>query len=278
MMDYFQDLSKTVARALEEDIRDGDITAQIINETKIATAHVISRQTAIICGQPWVDEVARQVDPQLTVNWRVKDGDEVSQNDLLFTVQGRARSILTAERTMLNFLQSLSGTATQTHNYVNLICDTESAILDTRKTIPGLRLGQKYAVHIGGAVNHRIGLFDAFLIKENHIRAAGSIASAITRARVIKPNARVEVEVENLGELNEAIAAKPDWIMLDNFSVEDLRTAQGLCSNTNIRLEASGGIENPEDLKSIAATGVHYISIGALTKHCQAIDLSMRFD
>jgi len=277
-MDYFQDLSETVAHALQEDVRDGDITALIIDENITGTARVISRQTAVICGQPWVDEVARQVDPKLTVTWQVKDGDQVRQNDLLFTVQGSARSIVTAERTMLNFLQSLSGTATQTHNYVHLISDKDSIILDTRKTIPGLRLGQKYAVHVGGATNHRLGLFDAFLIKENHIRAAGSIASAISRAREIKPNARVEVEVENLEELNEAITANPDWIMLDNFSVKDLRTAHDLCAHTNIRLEASGGIENSEDLKLIATTGVHYISIGALTKHCKAIDLSMRFD
>jgi len=278
MMDYFRNLSETVAHALQEDVRDGDITALIIDENITGTARVISRQTAVICGQPWVDEVARQVDPKLRVTWQVKDGDQVRQNDLLFTVQGRARSIVTAERTMLNFLQSLSGTATQTHNYVHLISDKDCIILDTRKTIPGLRLGQKYAVHVAGAANHRLGLFDAFLIKENHIRAAGSIASAISRAREIKPNARVEVEVENLEELNEAITANPDWIMLDNFSVKDLRTAHDLCSNTNIRLEASGGIENSEDLKLIATTGVHYISIGALTKHCKAIDLSMRFD
>ena len=277
-MDYFSDLKETVARALDEDVQGHDITAQIINETTSATARVISRETAIICGQPWVDEVARQVDPELAVTWHVKDGDQIHENDLLFKVQGRARSILTAERTMLNFLQSLSGTATQTHSYVNLICDTDTTILDTRKTIPGLRLGQKYAVHIGGAVNHRIGLFDAFLIKENHIKAAGSIALTISRARDIDPNARVEVEVENLDELNEAIAANPDWIMVDNFSIDDLRTAHGLCNNTDIRLEASGGIEDAEDLKAIAATGIDYISIGALTKHCKAIDLSMRFD
>ena len=277
-MDYFRDLSENVSSALEEDIRDGDITAQIIDEKTIAVARVISRQSAIICGGPWVEEVARQIDPKLKIEWQVRDGDEVNQNDLLFAVHGKARSILSAERTMLNFLQSLSGTATQTRSYVNLISDTDTTILDTRKTIPGLRLAQKYAVHIGGAVNHRIGLFDAFLIKENHIHAAGSIDSAVSRARIIKPNARIEVEVEDLEQLNEAIAAKPDWIMLDNFNIDDLRTAYNLCNNTGIKLEASGGVENSEDLKSIASTGVHYVSIGALTKHCQAIDLSMRFD
>ena len=277
-MDYFRDLSENVSSALEEDIRDGDITAQIIDEKTIAVARVISRQSAIICGGPWVEEVARQIDPKLKIEWQVRDGDEVNQNDLLFAVHGKARSILCAERTMLNFLQSLSGTATQTRSYVNLISDTDTTILDTRKTIPGLRLAQKYAVHIGGAVNHRIGLFDAFLIKENHIHAAGSIDSAVSRARIIKPNARIEVEVEDLEQLNEAIAAKPDWIMLDNFNIDDLRTAYNLCNNTGIKLEASGGVEDSEDLKSIASTGVHYVSIGALTKHCQAIDLSMRFD
>ena len=277
-MDYFRDLSENVSGALEEDIRDGDITAQIIDEKTIAVARVISRQSAIICGGPWVEEVARQIDPKLKIEWQVRDGDEVNQNDLLFAVHGKARSILSAERTMLNFLQSLSGTATQTRSYVNLISDTDTTILDTRKTIPGLRLAQKYAVHIGGAVNHRIGLFDAFLIKENHIHAAGSIDSAVSRARIIKPNARIEVEVEDLEQLNEAIAAKPDWIMLDNFNIDDLRTAYNLCNNTGIKLEASGGVEDSEDLKSIASTGVHYVSIGALTKHCQAIDLSMRFD
>ncbi len=277
-MDYFRDLSENVSGALEEDIRDGDITAQIIDEKTIAVARVISRQSAIICGGPWVEEVARQIDPKLKIEWQVRDGDEVNQNDLLFAVHGKARSILSAERTMLNFLQSLSGTATQTRSYVNLISDTDTIILDTRKTIPGLRLAQKYAVHIGGAVNHRIGLFDAFLIKENHIHAAGSIDSAVSSARIIKPNARIEVEVEDLEQLNETIAAKPDWIMLDNFNIDDLRTAYNLCNNTGIKLEASGGVEDSEDLKSIASTGVHYVSIGALTKHCQAIDLSMRFD
>ena len=277
-MDYFRDLNENVASALKEDIRDGDITAQIIDENIIATAHVISRQSAIICGQPWVDEVARQIDPELTIEWRIHDGDRANKNDLLFAVHGKARSILSAERTMLNFLQSLSGTATQTRSYVNLISNTDAMILDTRKTIPGLRLAQKYAVRIGGAVNHRIGLFDAFLIKENHIHAAGSIDSAVSRARIIKPNTRIEVEVENLDQLNEAIAAKPDWIMLDNFNIDGLKTAYSLCRNTGIKLEASGGVEDSEDVKSIASTGVDYISLGSLTKHCKAIDLSMRFD
>ncbi len=277
-MDYFSDLKETVTRALTEDIGDGDLTAQIISESATATARVISRESAVICGQPWVDEVAGQVDPGLLVSWDVADGDEVQTNDQLFTVSGKARSILTAERTMLNFLQSLSGTATETRRYVDLISDTDATLLDTRKTIPGLRMGQKYAVSVGGALNHRIGLFDAFLIKENHIQATGSIAAAIVRARQINPHVRVEVEVENLDQLAEAVSASPDWIMLDNFSIENLREAHNLCSSTGIKLEASGGIEDMNILKAIAATGVDYISIGALTKHCRAIDLSMRFD
>jgi len=277
-MDYFSDLKETVTRALTEDIGDGDLTAQIISESASATARVISRESAVICGQPWVNEVARQVDPALLVSWDVADGDEVQTNDRLFTVSGKARSILTAERTMLNFLQSLSGTATETRRYVDLISDTNATLLDTRKTIPGLRMGQKYAVSVGGALNHRIGLFDAFLIKENHIQATGSIAAAIVRARQINPHVRVEVEVENLDQLAEAISASPDWIMLDNFNIENLREAHNLCSSTGIKLEASGGIEDMNILKAIAATGVDYISIGALTKHCRAIDLSMRFD
>ncbi len=277
-MDYFSDLKETVTRALTEDIGDGDLTAQIISESATATARVISRESAVICGQPWVDEVAGQIDPGLLVSWDVADGDEVQTNDQLFTVSGKARSILTAERTMLNFLQSLSGTATETRRYVDLISDTDARLLDTRKTIPGLRMGQKYAVSVGGALNHRIGLFDAFLIKENHIQATGSIAAAIVRARQINPHVRVEVEVENLDQLAEAVSASPDWIMLDNFSIENLREAHNLCSSTGIKLEASGGIEDMNILKAIAATGVDYISIGALTKHCRAIDLSMRFD
>jgi len=277
-MDYFSDLKETVTRALTEDIGDGDLTAQIISESATATARVISRESAVICGQPWVDEVAGQVDPGLLVSWDVADGDEVQTNDQLFTVSGKARSILTAERTMLNFLQSFSGTATETRRYVDLISDTDATLLDTRKTIPGLRMGQKYAVSVGGALNHRIGLFDAFLIKENHIQATGSIAAAIVRARQINPHVRVEVEVENLDQLAEAVSASPDWIMLDNFSIENLREAHNLCSSTGIKLEASGGIEDMNILKAIAATGVDYISIGALTKHCRAIDLSMRFD
>ena len=276
-MDYLKGIDKTVAAALAEDIGDGDLTAALIDQTTSATATIISRQQAVICGRPWVDEVLRQVDPTLSAEWLVDEGTLVEPNQALLKIEGAARSQLTAERTMLNFLQTLSGTATRTHHYVNLIAGGKTQLLDTRKTIPGLRLAQKYAVKIGGAENHRIGLFDAFLIKENHIEAAGSIAAAIEKARAMKPDARLEVEVENLEELKTAIAAQPDWIMLDNFSLTDMETAVSLATGTGIRLEASGGIEDPDDLQKIAATGVDYISLGALTKHCQAIDLSMRF-
>lgn len=277
-MDYLKGIEQTVATALAEDIGDGDITAALIDPATIATATIISRQQAVICGRPWVDEVIRQVDPDLTANWLVTEGAMVKANQPLLQLAGSARSQLTAERTMLNFLQTLSGTATRTHHYASLIAGGKARLLDTRKTIPGLRLAQKYAVRMGGADNHRIGLFDAFLIKENHIEAAGSIPSAIETARAMKPDARLEVEVENLEELDIAIEAGPDWIMLDNFSLADMEQAVSRAAGTGIRLEASGGIENPEDLKKIAATGVDYISLGALTKHCDAIDLSMRFE
>lgn len=277
-MDYFTNLKDTVATALAEDLGGGDITAQLINSDKNAKARVISRQAAIICGRPWVDEVIRQVDSSIEIDWRVTESQQVAPNDTLFTLNGPACSLLTAERTALNFLQTLSGTATRTHYYANLINDTDATLLDTRKTIPGLRLAQKYAVHAGGGENHRIGLFDAFLIKENHIQAAGSITAAIEAARKISSEVRLEVEVENQTELEEAIMAEPDWIMLDNFSPKAMAMAVELCRGTGIRLEASGGIENPEELKTIAATGVDYISLGTLTKHCESIDLSMRFE
>jgi len=277
-LDYFSDLTQTVAAALAEDVGDGDLTAGLIDADKDASARVISRQAAVICGRPWVDEVLRQVDRSASIEWLVEEGEQVDANTLLFTLSGPARSLLTAERTMLNFLQVLSGTATRTRHYMALIADTKARLLDTRKTIPGLRLAQKYAVKTGGGENHRIGLFDAFLIKENHIQAAGSISAAISRAREIRAGVRIEVEVENQAELEEAIAAAPDWIMLDNFSPKDMAMAVELCRGTGIKLEASGGIENAEELKAIAATGVDYISLGTLTKHCEAVDLSMRFE
>ena len=275
-MDYFHELTQTVNRALDEDIRTGDITASLIDPEKKAHARIVTRQPAVVCGRPWVDEVLRQVDATITPQWHIKDGDQVQAGALLLELTGKARSLLTAERTALNFLQLLSGTATRTNTYVQMIEGTGATLLDTRKTIPGLRLAQKYAVKTGGAENHRIGLFDAFLIKENHIEAAGSITAAIETARQLQGDLRVEVEVESLEQLGEAIMATPDWIMLDNFTLGDMRKAVDIASNTGIKLEASGGIETSTELKKIASTGVDYISIGALTKHNEAIDLSMR--
>ena len=275
-MDYFHELTQTVNRALDEDIRTGDITASLIDPEKKAHARIVTRQPAVVCGRPWVDEVLRQVDATITPQWHIKDGDQVQAGALLLELTGKAKSLLTAERTALNFLQLLSGTATRTNTYVQMIEGTGATLLDTRKTIPGLRLAQKYAVKTGGAENHRIGLFDAFLIKENHIEAAGSITAAIETARQLQGDLRVEVEVENLEQLGEAIMATPDWIMLDNFTLGDMRKAVDMASNTGIKLEASGGIETSAELKKIASTGVDYISLGALTKHNEAIDLSMR--
>ena len=277
-MNFFDGLEATVTAALIEDLGSGDLTASLIDPDKQTRARVITRDNAVICGRPWVNEVIRQVDATMEIDWRVEEGRKVSPNELLFTLSGRARSLLTAERTALNFLQLLSGTATRTREYVELVSGSGVTLLDTRKTIPGLRLAQKYAVKTGGAENHRTGLFDAFLIKENHIEAVGSITRAIERARAINSGVRVEVEVENFEQLNEAVRAKPDWIMLDNFPPDEMKQAVDIASGSGIKLEASGGIESPEELKKIAATGVDYISIGALTKHSEAIDLSMRIE
>ena len=273
--DYFKDLNQTVKFALAEDVGDVDITAELIDSENTATAEVITREEAVICGQPWVDEVFRQVDPKVKIEWQINEADLVEADQPLLRVSGLVRSILTAERPVLNFLQTLSGTATATHRYVQLISHTNARLLDTRKTIPGLRHAQKYAVSKGGGENHRMGLYDAFLIKENHILACGSINNAINRARQLYPDRRVEVEVENLDEFHKAVDAEPDWIMLDNFPLEDMLKAVA-SANRGIKLEASGGIEEDDDLISIAETGVDFVSIGALTKHCQAIDLSMR--
>lgn len=275
-INYLETLGESVVFALKEDFNGVDLTAELIDPDQLATAEIITRSQAVIAGRPWVDEVFMQVDNRIQINWNVEEGQLVEPGTLLFSVSGRARSLLTAERTALNFLQTLSGTATRTRHYIDLVKHTSVRLLDTRKTIPGLRLAQKYAVKMAGAYNHRIGLFDAFLIKENHIVAAGSIATAVERARKLYPDARVEVEVENLPEFRLAVDAHPDWIMLDNFDRKDLVNAVD-SNNTNIRLEASGGIEEDADLIAIAETGVDYISIGALTKHCEAIDLSMRF-
>jgi nicotinate-nucleotide pyrophosphorylase (carboxylating) len=268
-----------VAAALTEDVGTGDITAMLIPQTEQATARVISRESAVISGTAWVDEVFHQVDPSMHIQWQVKDGDQVKPGQVLFTATGAARSLLTAERCALNFLQTLSGTATISQQYADKVASTSVRLLDTRKTIPGLRMAQKYAVTCGGCYNHRIGLYDAFLIKENHILACGGIAQAIDTAKTNAPNKKVEVEVETLEQFHQALTAKADIIMLDNFTEDEMCEAvsinQSLAKNFQAKLEASGNITD-ETLLPIAQTGVDYISIGALTKHCRATDLSMR--
>lgn len=267
---------ETVAQSLREDIGDGDITARLIPENRISRGHVITREAATIAGQAWVDEVFRQVDPRVTLQWNVNDGDEVTPEQQLFTMEGPARSLLTAERSALNWLQMLSGVATTCTGYARRVAHTGVQLLDTRKTLPGLRLAQKYAVTCGGCHNHRIGLWDAFLIKENHIAACGSIANAVKEARRIAPGRPVEVETENPDELEQALAAGADIIMLDEFSLDDMRKAVARTAGA-AKLEASGGI-NGDTLVPIAETGVDYISIGALTKDVRAVDLSMRLE
>ena len=269
------DLQTTVARVLDEDIGTGDVTAGLIPAAKQASATVICREAAILCGTAWFDEVFRQLDPAVHIIWQHQDGERVTANAVLCTLQGSARSILSGERAALNFLQTLSATATATRRYVDLVAHTQCRILDTRKTLPGLRTAQKYAVVCGGGTNHRIGLYDRVLIKENHIMAAGSITAAIQQARQLHPGILVEVETENLQELAEATAAQADIIMLDEYSLADMREAVRL-TDGRIPLEASGGV-SPETLVAIAETGVNFVSIGGITKHVRAVDLSMRF-
>ncbi|MDX9989227.1 carboxylating nicotinate-nucleotide diphosphorylase [Thiothrix unzii] len=269
------DIQTTVARALDEDIGTGDVTAGLIPAAKQASATVICREAAILCGTAWFDEVFRQLDPAVHIIWQHQDGERVTANAVLCTLQGGARSILSGERAALNFLQTLSATATATRRYVDLVAHTQCRILDTRKTLPGLRTAQKYAVVCGGGTNHRIGLYDRVLIKENHIMAAGSITAAIQQARQLHPGILVEVETENLQELAEATAAQADIIMLDEYSLADMREAVRI-TDGRIPLEASGGV-SPETLVAIAETGVNFVSIGGITKHVRAVDLSMRF-
>ncbi len=273
---FLPDLRRAVQTALAEDIGSGDITAELIPVDRTAVAHVISREQAIICGQEWVDEVFHQLDPEIHIEWHCNDGEMATADQQLFSVRGRARAILTGERTALNFLQLLSATATNARLYAELVADTEVILLDTRKTIPGLRTAQKYAVLCGGCQNHRVGLFDAFLIKENHIAACGSIAAAVAQARSNHANRPVEVEVEDLQQMQQAIDAAADIIMLDNFTNNLLREAVKLNAG-RAKLEASGGVTR-QTIRNIAKSGVDFISIGALTKDANAIDLSMRFD
>jgi nicotinate-nucleotide pyrophosphorylase (carboxylating) len=268
------EIEANVRRALLEDIGSGDITAQLIPAERLAKATVISRDAAVIAGTAWVDSVFRQLDQRVAVHWQVADGERVQPNQVLFHLEGPARSLLTGERSALNFLQMLSGVATRSQHYADRVADTQVKLLDTRKTLPGLRLAQKYAVTCGGCHNHRIGLFDAFLIKENHIAACGGIAEAIAAAHKIAPGKPVEIEVENLDELKQALDGGADIIMLDELSLDDMREAVRLTAG-RAKLEASGGVTDAT-LLSIAETGVDYISIGTLTKDVKAVDLSMR--
>ena len=287
-----QDIKTTVSWALKEDLgqdftsetnSDYDITAALIPENHQAVAHVITREDCTVCGVAWVNEVFKQLDQannsKTVITWLVKDGDKVAANTKLFELAGNARLLLTGERSALNFLQSLSATATVTRQYVDALASGETKLLDTRKTIPGLRSAQKYAVTCGGGFNHRIGLFDAFLIKENHIAACGGIDNAVTTAKINHPDKKVEVEVESLDELSQALNAGADIIMLDNFSTEMIEQAVSINSTINnghAKLEVSGNM-TLATLQDYAKAGVDYISVGALTKHVQAIDLSMRF-
>lgn len=272
--DLTAEIEANVRRALLEDVGSGDITAQLIPAERLAKATIISRDAAVIAGTAWVDAVFRQLDPRVAVHWQVTDGDRISPNQALFHLEGPARSLLTGERSALNFLQMLSGVATRAQYFADMVAGTQVKLLDTRKTLPGLRMAQKYAVTCGGCHNHRIGLYDAFLIKENHIAACGGIAQAVEAAHRIAPGKPVEVEVESLGELKQALDAGADIIMLDELSLDDMREAVRLTAG-RASLEASGGI-NDDTLRVIAETGVDYISIGAMTKDVKAVDLSMR--
>jgi nicotinate-nucleotide pyrophosphorylase (carboxylating) len=270
------DVEQAVSRALAEDIGSGDISAHLIDAATHGKAHVISREAAVICGRPWFDEVFRQLDSRIEIHWQVQEGQHVATDHMLCQLRGPARALLSGERTALNFLQTLSGTATTAHRYTQAVAGLTTKILDTRKTLPGLRSAQKYAVRCGGCFNHRMGLYDAILIKENHIIAAGSIAAAVGQSRQQFPDKMVEVEVENLAELQQALDAGAHRVLLDNMSVDDMRAAVQQSAG-RVELEASGNI-TLERIRDIAATGVDYISIGGLTKNVTAVDLSMRFD
>jgi nicotinate-nucleotide pyrophosphorylase (carboxylating) len=273
------DLRQQVAAALMEDIRGGDLTAALIPPERRGRATVITREAAILCGIPYVEATFRHLDSRVSFDWRVLEGEAVTANQVLFSVEGSARVLLTGERTALNFLQLLSGTATAAHRYAQLLAGTRCRLLDTRKTIPGLRTAQKYAVRVGGGHNHRMGLFDGILIKENHIAAAGAIALAVAAAKRNPAKVPVEVEVEDLAQLQAAIDAGADIALLDNFSLEAMRDGVALnaVAKRPLKLEASGGITT-DTIRAIAETGVDYISVGSITKHVQAVDLSMRFE
>ena len=269
-----EDIPKCVARALTEDIGSGDISAQLIDANQLATGTVISREKAVICGRPWVDEVFFQLDPAIVIDWHISEGDWVSENQTLFSISGNARVLLSGERCALNFLQTLSGAATTARQYANLTTQSKIRILDTRKTIPGLRLAQKYAIDIGGCSNHRIGLYDAFLIKENHIIACGGIANAVNKAKQMSPDKEIEVEVECLDELKQAVSAGADRVMLDNFTREQIMQIKAIDLG-NTKIEVSGNVTE-HSLSQYLDTPIDFISSGSLTKNIQAIDLSMR--
>jgi nicotinate-nucleotide pyrophosphorylase (carboxylating) len=273
------DLPQQVERALAEDVGAGDLTAALISPDRFGRASVITRETAIVCGKPYVEASFAQVDERVRLEWQIAEGDSAAAGQLLLVLEGPARALLTAERTALNFLQLLSGTATAAHSYAALLKGTDCRLLDTRKTIPGLRSAQKYAVRVGGGHNHRMGLFDGILIKENHIVAAGSIARAVSAAKRGAAQVPVEVEVENLSELRQAIDAGADVAMLDEFSLEAMREAVAVnaLATRPLKLEASGGI-TIATIREIADTGVDFISVGSITKHVRAVDLSMRFE
>ncbi len=274
-------IQEGVRNALVEDLSEKDasldITAQLISPTSHSKATIITRDKAVICGVEWVNEVFRQLGQEVSLSWHVKDGDLVEPNTTLCDLEGPSRVLLTGERTALNFLQTLSATATLTHQYSRLLEGTNTTLLDTRKTLPGMRLAQKFAVRCGGGANHRIGLYDAYLIKENHIFACGGIEQAVKKAKQLNPGKTVEVEVENLDEFEQALTAEADIIMLDNFSLADIESAVATNNKAEhkAKLEVSGNITD-ERLAELAATGVDFISSGALTKNIQAVDLSMR--
>ena len=271
-----KDIRKCVSRALDEDINSGDITAKLISPNSSSVAEIISREKAVVCGISWVNEVLSQLDPSTEIEWFVKDGDFIKSNQILATIKGLTRILLTAERTILNFLQTLSGTATSASRYAGIAKNSSVQILDTRKTIPGLRLAQKYAVSVGGCKNHRIGLFDSYLIKENHIKACGGITSAVKRAREIRPDLEVQVEVENLNEFNEAINASVDIILIDNFSAEEVNEI-GELKNPATKIEISGNINEDNLAEYLSANKIiDRISCGSLTKSVKSVDLSMR--
>jgi nicotinate-nucleotide pyrophosphorylase (carboxylating) len=275
-----QEIIRSVKIALDEDLNglsplEGDISANLIPEGKQAKAIVITREDAVFCGQAWTEEIFRQLGNQVKITWFVKEGDFVKADSQLFSLEGAARTLLTGERTALNFIQTLSGIATTVKQYTDLIKDTDCKLLDTRKTLPGLRHASKYAVLCGGGLNHRLGLYDAYLIKENHIMACGGIEAAVKMAKTQHPERLVEVEVESMAELKEAVNARAERIMLDNFSIAMMLEAVAL-TNSTAKLEVSGNV-NSDTILPYAKTGVDYISVGALTKHVRAIDLSMRF-